>query len=70
MLFSELVPTVRELPRADNLRLMQLLVVELAREDDVPVLSADAEYPIYTPLHAYDAGDALLVMLEQHRVKA
>jgi hypothetical protein len=64
MLLSELVPAVKELERADKLRLMQLLVMELAREDDVPLLSTDIEYPIHTPLNAFEAGDTLLKMLE------
>jgi hypothetical protein len=53
MLFTELMPTIRELPRAD----------------DAPLLLAGAEYPIYTPLHAYDAADALLALLGRSNQK-
>jgi len=45
----------------------QFLVVALAQEQDIPLLSADAEYPIWTPLSAFDAGDTLLQTLETHQ---
>ena len=66
MSLIELVPAVKELERVDKLRLMQFLVMELAREEGMPLLISDAEYPIYTPLNAFEAGDALLNLLEQH----
>jgi hypothetical protein len=70
MTFTELVPAVKALQRADKLRLMQLLVFELAHEEGVPLLTADTEYPIYTPLNAFEAGDTLLKLLEEHKVAA
>lgn len=66
MSFIELVPVVKELERADKFRLMQFLVLELAYEEGMPLLTADAEYPIYTPLNAFEAGDTLLNLLAQH----
>lgn len=69
MLLAELVPAVQSLARADKLRLMQLLVIELAREDNVPLLIEGAEYPIYTPLEAFEAGETLLEMLAQYQVE-
>ncbi len=63
MLLAELVPAVQSLERADKLRLMQLLVVELAREENVSLLTDGAEYPIYTPLEAFEAGETLLELL-------
>jgi len=55
------------LPRADKLRLMQFLVIDLAQEEGVPLLAADAEYPVWTPLNAFDAADTLLQMLKTHQ---
>lgn len=46
MSFIELVPAVKELERADKFRLMQFLLLKLAREEGMPLLTADAEYPI------------------------
>ena len=49
MSLTELFPAIKMLPRADKLRLMQFLVIDLAQEEGIPLLSADAEYPIWTP---------------------
>jgi hypothetical protein len=67
MSLTELFPAIKMLSRADKLRLMQFLVIDLAQEEGVPLLSADAEYPVWTPLHAFDAADTLLQMLKTHQ---
>jgi hypothetical protein len=64
MSLTELVPGIRMLPRADKLRLMQFLVIGLAQEEDIPLLSAEAECPVWSPLNAFDAADTLLQMLQ------
>lgn len=70
MSLTDLFPTVKELPRADKLRLMQFLVVDLAQDEGVPLLTAGAEYPIWTPFNAFDAADTLMKMLEEHKAAA
>lgn len=70
MLLTELFPAVKELPRADKLRLMQFLVVDLAQEEGISLLAANAEYPIWTPLNAFGAAETLLKMLENHKAKS
>jgi len=67
MSFIELAPDVKLLPRADKLRLLQWLVVELAREEGVPLLTAGADYPVWTPLNAFGAAETLLQMLDNHK---
>jgi len=67
MSLSELFPNVKLLPRADKLRLMQLLVVELAQEEGVSLLTAGDEYPIWTPLNTFGAAETLMKMLEDHK---
>jgi hypothetical protein len=69
MSLTELFPAIKMLPRADKLRLMQFLVIDLAQEEGVPLLAADAEYPIWTPFHACDAADTLLQMLKTHQAE-
>ena len=69
MSLTELFPAIKMLPRADKLRLMQFLVIDLAQEEGIPLLSADAEYPIGTPLNAFDAADTLLQMLKTHKAE-
>ena len=68
MTVVELYPKVRMLPRADKLRLMQFLVIDLAQEDGIPLLAADAEYPVWTPINALEAADTLFQMLQDHKV--
>ena len=70
MSLTELVPAVKILPRADKLRLMQFLVADLARDEGVLLLTPDAEYPIWTPLDAFDAADTLFQMLQARQVAA
>jgi hypothetical protein len=55
------------LPRADKLRLMQFLLIDLAQEEGIPLLAAEAEYPIWTPLNAFEAADTLLQMLQTYQ---
>lgn len=70
MSLNELFPNVKLLPRADKLRLIQLLVVELAQEESIPLLTAGAEYPVWTPLNAFGAAETLMQMLEKHKATA
>jgi hypothetical protein len=60
----DLVPAVRALSRADKLRLIQLLVADLACEEGVPLAEPGASYPVWTPHHAFDAAAVLLRELE------
>ena len=43
MSLTELLPTVKLLPHADKLRLMQFLVTDLAQEEVVPLQAANEE---------------------------
>jgi len=70
MTVTELYPTVKMLPRAEKLRLMQFLVIDLAQEDGIPLLAAEIDYPVWTPLNAFETGDALFQMLQEHKVKS
>ena len=67
MTLTDLYPSVKTLKRADKLRLMQFLVIDLAQEEGVPLLAADAEYPIWTPIDAFEAADTLYQMLQDHQ---
>lgn len=64
-MITELLPQVQSLPRADKLRLMQLLVFELAREEGITLLQPDEDYPIWTPYNAFDAAATLLNVLKE-----
>ncbi|MEA3396907.1 MAG: hypothetical protein U9R05_05545 [Chloroflexota bacterium] len=64
-MITELLPQVQSLPRADKLRLMQLLVFEIAREEGVTLLQPGENYPIWTPYNAFDAAATLLNVLKE-----
>jgi hypothetical protein len=59
-----LLPALDALSRADKLRIIQHLVVALAREEGVPLVETGSAYPVWTPLHAFEAATVLLKALE------
>jgi hypothetical protein len=64
MSLVELLPTVQALPRADKLRLVQLLIVDIAREEGVPMAEPGIPFPVWSPYNAFDAAIALQKALE------
>lgn len=62
MSINELAPILSGLDRADKLRAMQLLIQELAKEED-PLLSARS-YPIWSPYASSEAANILLEALK------
>ena len=67
MTLAELLPTLHGLPRADKLRVIQLLASDVAREEGVEVTSADKAYPIWSPYDAFDGAATLLRVLDEER---
>lgn len=70
MSLPELTSAIEKLPRADKLRLIQLLATDLAKEDGIQRQGADSEYPVWTPLNAFDAADTLPDMLRTDQADA
>lgn len=64
MSLAELLPSARELSRADKLRLIQWLAADLAGTDDSASLAAGANYPVWSPWGAHEAAAVLLDVLE------
>jgi hypothetical protein len=58
MSLNELAPILTGLDRADTLRVMQLLIQELAKEEGA-LLSGNS-YPILSPYDSFEAADVLL----------
>ncbi len=70
MSLDELIPVLQELPRADKLRVIQLMAFELAKEDDdIPPFNNQAEYPIWSPYNAFEAADTLLNLLKEDNIE-
>ena len=63
MNLSEMLPTLHALPRPEKWRLIQLLVADLAREEEMSPIEAGKDYPVWSPYHAFDAADAMLKAL-------
>ena len=66
MELAELLPTLRELERADKLRVMQFLVSELAKEENA-LLNVDESYPVWSPYNSFAAASTLLNALKEDR---
>lgn len=63
MVSSELISTLRGLPRPDKFYIMQLLISELAAQEE-ELLKPGQSYPVWSPYDAFDAADKMLKMLE------
>jgi hypothetical protein len=61
--FTELLPSLKELSRADKLRAMQFLVFELAKEEDA-LLKPGVPYPVWSPYESFEAANVLLDALK------
>lgn len=66
MLSSELLAEVHRLNRAEKLRLVQLLVNELAAEE-ASLVAEGVEYPIYTAYGNDSAAAILMRVLEEYK---
>ena len=63
MTTAELFLTLRDLPRAEKLKVMQFLIAELAKEEE-PTLQAGATYSLLSPLNSHEAAHKLSQLLE------
>ncbi|MBL1138381.1 MAG: hypothetical protein HND46_24005 [Chloroflexi bacterium] len=64
MNLAEMLPALKELSPSDKLRVVQFLMVELAREENSATL-AEGSYPVWTPVGAYEAAQTLMDLVKQ-----
>lgn len=64
MTLSEMLPTIRSLPRLDKLRLIQLLAADIAGDDGIALDMADKTVPIWSPYDSFQGADTLLRLLD------
>jgi hypothetical protein len=69
MTVTELFPALRNLPRANKLKVMQFLVAELAHEEE-PDLQPGVTYAVWSPLNSHEAAHRLAQLLESEQPKA
>ena len=62
MTTADLFPTLRGLPRAEKLKVMQFLIAELAQEEE-PTLQSGATYSLWSPLNSHEAAHKLSQLL-------
>ncbi len=60
---ADLFPALKDLPRAEKLKVMQFLIAELAKEEE-PTLQAGATYSLWSPLNSHEAAHKLSQLLE------
>jgi hypothetical protein len=65
MSITESVPVVRGLSRGEKFQLAQMLLEDLAREEQQPVFKEGQVYPIFTPEYAPQAAAQLARLLEE-----
>ncbi|MBE9170447.1 hypothetical protein IQ238_23975 [Pleurocapsales cyanobacterium LEGE 06147] len=63
---TELFATLKNLSRADKLRIMQFLVLELAKEENIS-LQPGATYSVWSPYNSHEAAHKLAALLEQDK---
>ena len=62
----DLFPALRNLPRAEKLKVVQFLIAELARDED-PTLESGATYSLWSPLNSHEAAHKLNQLLESNQ---
>jgi hypothetical protein len=66
MTITELLPTLQNLNRADKLKVMQFLITELAKEEEL-TLQSDKTYPVWSPFNSHEAAHQLAQLLESEQ---
>jgi hypothetical protein len=66
MTTADILPTLRELPRAEKLKVMQFLIAELAKEEE-QTLQAGATYALWSSLNSHEAAHKLGQLLESEQ---
>ena len=67
MSLSDLLSTIQALPRADKLRLIQLLAADVAHEDGLSLDAGDKTVAIWSPYDAFEGAATLLDLLREDR---
>jgi len=66
MIDSHLFHELSQLNRADKLRIMQFLVIELSKEEGT-LLKQSGQYPVWSPDNSYEAAGSLMKMLNDDK---
>ena len=70
MSVTELLEQLRQLSRAEKFQAMQILITELAKDEEVSALSNDTAYRAWSPYDYGDAAQKLMSLLEEEKENA
>jgi hypothetical protein len=65
MVLTELLPAIHALPHADKLRLMQVLVADIAHKESFTLPPTDLPHTVWAPYDAYGAAATLQKVLNE-----
>jgi hypothetical protein len=65
MSLSEMLPSLHALPRAEKWRLIQLMIADLAHEENAILIEDGQPYPVWSPHDAFEAAGTLLKSLAE-----
>lgn len=68
MSLSEMLPTIQSLPRAEKLRLIQILAADIACDEGIALNVADKTVPIWSPHDSFQGAATLLRLLDADKV--
>jgi hypothetical protein len=68
MSLAELLPKLQELSRADQLRVIEFLAVQLSKQETIALLEHGQTYEVWSPYDAFEAANVLGKMLEEDKV--
>lgn len=69
MTLTEVLPNIRQLSRTEKLRIVHILIDEIAAEE-TSLLESGRTYEVWSPYDSFDAADKLLKMLEEEKSNA
>lgn len=69
MTLTEILPELKTLNRSEKMRVVKILIDEIAEEDEV-FLENGASYPVWSPFDSFDAAEKLNQLLKQEKQSA
>ena len=67
MSIADLFPTLQKLSRVDKLKVMEFLVQEMAKEEEILSLEPGATYHLWSPYNSHQASQKLATLLEEDK---
>ena len=69
MSIAEIIPALRALTHREKFQIAQMLLADLAEEDELAVFMQGQAFPIYTPEYSPDAAAQLAQLLAEEETR-